>query len=592
MNSKSNNLILRALDSISYYLTPADNRKAIMLFVLQIVASILDVFGLATLVPVIMLASQPGSVQKSGWASWLYSGLGFESEKTFLICTIFILFIFFLVKNLFASWVNYWQVKFSAKIALTIIDSQFVKYTNLPFWKFQEIGTGKLANEALIMPNTYLNGVIRQLFVFFSEIVIVLVVVVGILFYQPTLFVILAVTLVPSTLITYRVLRNRSHTLGLEIDKLRPKAYALVLDTFVGYVELKLANKVADYRNRIYRNQQYGQSLDARSYLYNLLPVRIIEMVAILAVITIFLYSLLISKNTTNLVTIVGLFAAAAYRLMPSVNRILTSLVTIKQNAYTIESLEIFREPQWQVDQVADQLPLTFSKSISFDHVTFAFPTSEAPVLNDISFTVRKGEKIGFIGSSGSGKTTLMNLLLRFYTEQEGRVMIDSTPLSPAYNEAWHQLVGYVKQDTFLMDASLRDNITLADAHPDERRLHYALEQASLSDFVASLPQGLDTVAGERGSKLSGGQRQRIGIARALYKQTQILVMDEATSALDNQTEREVSDAINKLADTDITILIIAHRITTLRQCDRIFELKDGRIAAVYSYDELLAKHA
>jgi ABC-type multidrug transport system fused ATPase/permease subunit len=592
MSNKSNNLILKALDSISYYLTPADNRKAIVLFVLQIIASVLDVFGLATLVPVIMLASQPGSVQQSRWASWLYFGLGFENEKSFFIFAIFILFIFFLVKNLFASWVNYWQVKFSAKIALTIIDSQFIKYTNLPFWKFQEIGTGKLANEALIMPNTYLNGVIRQLFVFFSEVVIVLVVVVGILFYQPTLFVILAVTLVPSTLITYRILRNRSHTLGLEIDKLRPKAYALVLDTFVGYVELKLANKLTDYRNRIHLNQQYGQNLDARSYLYNLLPVRIIEMVAILAVITIFLYSLLISKNTTNLVTIVGLFAAAAYRLMPSVNRILTSLVTIKQNAYTIESLELFRETEWQVDQTADQLPLVFNNSISFDHITFAFPTSEAPVLKDISFTVRKGEKIGFIGSSGSGKTTLMNLLLRFYTEQKGNVIIDNTPLSPAYNEAWHQLVGYVKQDTFLMDASLRDNITLADSNPDEHRLQYALEQASLSDFVAGLPQGLDTVAGERGSKLSGGQRQRIGIARALYKQTQILVMDEATSALDNQTEREVSDAINKLAATDITILIIAHRITTLRQCDRIFELKNGQIAAVYSYEELLAKHA
>jgi ABC-type multidrug transport system fused ATPase/permease subunit len=592
MSSKSNNLIVKALGSIGYYLTPSDKRHAIILFVLQIIASVLDVFGLATLVPVIMLASRPGSVQQSRWASWLFDGLGFKSEKTFFVFAILALFFFFLIKNFFASWVNYQQVKFSAKIALIIIDEQFSKYTNLPFWKFQEIGTGKLTNEALSVPNSYLNGIIRQLFVFFSEAVIVLVVVIGILFYQPTLFLILAVTLVPSTLLTYRALRNRSHTLGLEIDKLRPKAYALVLDTFVGYVELKLANKLADYRERIYKNQEYGQSLDARGYLYNLLPVRIIEMVAILAVITIFLYSLLISHSTANLVTIVGLFAAAAYRLMPSVNRILTALVTIKQNAYTIESLELFREPEWKIDQVSEHLPLSFTKAITFDHVTFAFPTSSEPVLNDISFTVRKGEKIGFIGSSGSGKTTLMNLLLRFYTEQNGRVIVDDTPLTPIYNEAWHQLVGYVKQDTFLMDASLRDNITLADSHPDERRLRYALEQASLSDFVAGLPDGLDTVAGERGSKLSGGQRQRIGIARALYKQTQILVMDEATSALDNQTEREVSEAINNLAATDITILIIAHRITTLRQCDRIFELKDGQIAAVYSYDELLAKHA
>jgi ABC-type multidrug transport system fused ATPase/permease subunit len=591
MNSHSNNIILKCLASVRHYLTPSDNRRAIVLFMLQIVASVLDVFGLATLVPVIMLASSPGSVQRSKWASFLFNNLGFESEKSFLIFAVFILFVFFLIKNIFASLVNLWQVKFSAKIALAIIDDQFLKYTSLPFWKFQEIGTGNLSNEALGVPNVYLNGIIRQLFVLFSEIVIVFVVVVGILVYQPVLFVILAITLVPTTFLTYRVLRNRSHTLGIEVDKLRPKVYALVLDTFIGYVELKLANKLTDYRNRIHQNQEYGQSLEARGYLYGLLPVRIIEMVAIVAVITIFLYSLLISNDTANLVTIVGLFAAAAYRLMPSVNRILTSLVTIKQNAYTIDTLALLRAPEWRIDHVANQLPLTFAKTISFDQVTFAFPTSEESVLKDISFEVHKGEKIGFIGSSGSGKTTLMNLLLRFYSEREGRITVDGIPLSPEYNEAWYKLVGYVKQDTFLMDASLRDNITLAESQPDERRLQYALEQASLSDFVAGLPEGLNTVAGERGSKLSGGQRQRIGIARALYKQTQILVMDEATSALDNQTERDVSEAISKLANTDITIFIIAHRITTLRQCDRIYELKDGRIAAVYSYDELLAKH-
>ena len=183
-----------------------------------------------------------------------------------------------------------------------------------------------------------------------------------------------------------------------------------------------------------------------------------------------------------------------------------------------------------------------------------------------------------------------MNLLLRFYDQQHGDIKIDGTPLAAEYTKAWHQLVGYVKQDTFLMEASIRDNITLGEEYPDEQRLQYALEQASLDEFVRAQPDGLDTVSGERGTRLSGGQRQRIGIARALYKQTQVLVMDEATSALDNQTEREVNEAIHKLAGTDITIFIIAHRITTLRKCDRIYELKDGRIVDVYTYDELIAK--
>ncbi|MEJ7663692.1 MAG: ATP-binding cassette domain-containing protein [Hymenobacter sp.] len=167
-----------------------------------------------------------------------------------------------------------------------------------------------------------------------------------------------------------------------------------------------------------------------------------------------------------------------------------------------------------------------------------------------------------------------MNLLLRFYTEQEGSIDIDGQPLTPQFLENWHKILGYVKQDTFLMEASIKDNITLNDSQVDESRLAYALEQSSLNSFVNSLPNGINSSIGERGSKLSGGQRQRVGIARALYKQTQVLVLDEATSALDNQTEREVNEAINKLSSTDITILIIAHRITTLRECDRIYELK------------------
>ncbi|WP_216689958.1 ABC transporter ATP-binding protein [Hymenobacter siberiensis] len=585
------NIVAVSIRSLLHYLSPAEKSRAILMFVLQIIASLLDVFGLASLVPVVMLASEPGSVQKSKWASWLYTTMNFHTEKAFLVFAILFIFSFFLLKNIFTSWISYAQVRFIADVALKIVDNQFEKYTTLPFWKFQEIGTARVANEALVIPTSYVNGITRQIFVLLSEVIIVFIVVVGILIYQPILFVILVVTLVPTTGLMYRLLKNRSQELGHQLDKNRPKAYSMVMDTFSGFVELKLANKLGRFRDRIFENQRLIQGMEAKAYLYNMLPLRVIEMVAILAIVTIFLYSLLLSGNTANLVTLVGLFAAAAYRLMPSVNRVLSALVTIKQNFYTMEALEAFREAEWQTHKVPQSPTIDFDHAIEFSHVSFAFPGTDKVVLQDVNFTIKKGEKIGFIGSSGSGKTTLMNLLLRFYSQQGGDIKVDGVPLTAEYTEAWHRLVGYVKQDTFLMESSLRDNIVLGEEHPDEQRLAYALEQASLADFVKSLPQGLDTLAGERGAKLSGGQRQRIGIARAMYKQTQILVMDEATSALDNQTEREVNEAINKLSSTDITILIIAHRITTLRQCDRIYELKNGRIAAVHTYDELVAKH-
>ncbi|SDY70401.1 ABC transporter [Hymenobacter psychrophilus] len=394
----------------------------------------------------------------------------------------------------------------------------------------------------------------------------------------------------PTALLTYRLLRSRAQQIGDRVNQLRPISYSIIGDLFTGFAELKLAGKQQRFRDRLVDNQTEVMELEAQGYVYSLLPVRIIEMVAIIGVLTIFLYAVFIPSSSGNLIALVGLFAAAAYRLMPSINRMLTSLVQIKQSQFTIENLAAYREDKYKEEPHPEQLPLAFTQNIVFNQLAFTFPGEARPTLQDISLTIKKGEKIGFVGSSGSGKTTLMNILLRFYTEQEGNILIDGQPLTPKNLSGWHRLIGYVKQDTFLMEASIADNISLGDTEVDAERMRYAIEQASLAGFVNSLPNGLATHIGERGSKLSGGQRQRVGIARALYKRTEVLVLDEATSALDSETEREVSEAIRKLATTDMTILIIAHRITTLRECDRIYELSEGKIVAQHTYENLLQK--
>ena len=580
-------ILARALRSVSYYLSNQDKQKSIGMFALLVVSSLLDVMGLAALVPVIMAASRPGSIFENRATTALYQFLSFKSEQGFLIFLIIALLIFFLFKNVFITIVNHQQNKFTAKIAVKIVGSQFVKFNNIPYWDFVKAGSSQLIHSTVIMPHNYVFGIIRQLFIFFSELVVVGIIIAGILFYQPTLFFILAIVLVPSTLLTYRFLRNRSQYIGNQIDILRPKSFTMLHNAFSGYIELKLAAKQPQVEAQLEENQRQGQALEATSYLYTQLPVRIIEMVAIIAIVTIFLYSLVILHSTTNLITIVGLFAAAAYRLMPSMNRLVNAMVTMRQTTFAVEALEEYRSYEQRAYQSTAQVPLVFKNNLVFDHVSFTFPGSTNPVINDISLTVKKGEKIGLIGTSGSGKTTLMNMLLRFYKEQSGHLLVDGVPLTAANLAAWYRLIGYVKQETFLTEESIRDNVTLNDEQVDEQRLHFALEQASLLDFINSLPDGVDTKVGERGSRLSGGQRQRIGIARALYKKTELLLLDEATSALDNETEREVSEAISKLSGTDMTMIIVAHRLTTLRECDRIIELKDGRVVGEFKYPEL-----
>ncbi len=583
-------IVWRSLDSIRYYLSPQDKRKAIVMLIWLIVSSVLDVFGLASLVPIIMAASKPGSILTNKYGHWLYTTLGFTTEKSFLVFLIVGLFVFFLVKNIFSTLINYQQVKFTAKLAVQVVSSQFQKHISLPYLKFNEVGSPNFMNSTLTISNAYINGIVRQLFILFAEIIIVILVIAGMLFYQPQLFVILGVVLVPSMVLIYRLLRIRAHNVGVKLNVLRPMSYPPIVESFLGFVELRLAGKQQQFKHYLIENQDSIQELEASGYLYSLIPQRLIEMVAITSIVLIFLYSLLLAGNTTELVTIIGLFAAAAYRLMPSMNRILMSIVSMRQNQYVLDDLMQMRE--YLTASKPAQLPLKFQHYISFEDLSFTFPGGERPVVQNISLRIARGEKVGFIGTSGSGKTTLMNLLLRSYSEQQGAITVDGVPLTPENETAWFGLVGYVKQDTFLMEASIEENITLRDTQVDAKRMQYALEQASLADFVATLPEGLQTPIGERGSRLSGGQRQRIGIARALYKRAEVLLLDEATSALDNETEREVSEAINKLSHTNMTILIIAHRLTTLQDCDRIFELKDGRIWAEHTYESLMQQHA
>lgn len=578
----------KAIRSLNGHLNPAQRRKMLGLMVLIFISAIFDVFGLASILPLVQMATDTTGT-RNAYMQQLYDTLHFHDNKSFLLFLILAVFVFFLLKSAFGFFVNFLQTRFSGEIANHLTRKQFNKYFNLDFNSFTSLKSSVVTHHIFNTPLSYVNWVVLPLIMLASEGMIVLLIVGGIACYDIKLFAFIAIIVGPASWLIYYILRNRSTRVGAEMNRLFPLSLGTLTQTIGGYIDIKLADKESVYRDKFLRLQRRYQNLEMTSYLYNLVPLRANEVVALSGVVLIFLYAIFITDNSAKAIVMVSLFAAAAYRLMPSLNRIVSSLVYIRKNMTSIAILDMYEDLAYDRKEEKGS-PISFNKTIELSNLSYRFPGKDKDVLKKINLEIRKGEKIGIIGSSGSGKTTLMNVVLRFLEESTGQIIVDGQPLRADQTRAWRNMIGYVKQDIFLMDASIRENITFGDEHVDEERLRAAVSQASLDALVRALPEGMNSQIGERGSQLSGGQRQRISIARSLYRNAEILIFDEATSALDNQTELEVSESIDSLSEAHKTIFIIAHRITTLRNCDRIYELSEGQVVGVYKYADLVER--
>jgi ATP-binding cassette subfamily C protein len=329
-------------------------------------------------------------------------------------------------------------------------------------------------------------------------------------------------------------------------------------------------------------SRQIGD-LQSKIPIYSNGPRYLIEPVAFGGLMAIVVALAVQGRSFSEILPNLTVMAFAGYRLLPALQLLYGQLVTVAAHNYTLQQLEqeildIEKRELPQVSEGSPVVPLVFDREIRLEHLGFQYPGTSAPTLNDFSLTIRKNESVGIAGPSGSGKSTLVDLILGLHVPQSGKLCVDDTSLTAANMASWRQMVGYVPQDIYLLDDTIAANIAfgLDESKVDSTALRAAAQSAQILEFIErELPQGFQTTVGERGVRLSGGQRQRIGLARALYHRPQVLIMDEATSALDNQTELAVMETIHRLQGT-LTIITIAHRLTTLERCDRLIRLKVG----------------
>jgi ABC-type multidrug transport system fused ATPase/permease subunit len=370
---------------------------------------------------------------------------------------------------------------------------------------------------------------------------------------------------------------EQNRELNVEVSK-------WILQSFSGIKEIKVTNGEQFFLDNYSQSYKKCARIQLEQSMLTYIPKPLMETVCIAGLLLTMIIRIVVTNaDITSFVTTLSVFAVAAMRMLPSFNRITGYIGGIMFNKPSIDAvykdlIEIEELMKETVRYEGEAKPLSLRENIKFENLTFSYPESDKNVLDKVNLTIDKNSSIAFIGASGAGKTTAADVLLGLLEPQNGKVTVDGKNIQENM-QAWHGCIGYIPQTIYLMDDTIRNNITFGIPKDkiDENRINQVLKEAQLDEFVKDLQEGLNTMVGDRGVKLSGGQRQRIGIARALYRNPQVLILDEATSALDNDTEKEVMQAIDGLHGTR-TLVVIAHRLSTISKCDRIYEVGNGEI--------------
>ena len=539
------------LKKIYSLLEPADRKKCTGMVAVVLLASLLNFAGLASIFPLLKMV------------------LGTDGITSDMPLVLVLVLLFVLFKNLAIIGLTRIQTNFLLRQFKHFSYQLFCRYYKRGLLFIRDKGAVRLANDVNTLCLTFSVSVLQGILTMIGEAVLVLMVVVSLFVLSPLAALLLLVACLPLVLFYLFVVRSKVRRYGQADLEARRKQARMVVETFRGFAELEVNNAFE------YQLWNFTNGIDTinecrrRMEMVKSVPSLLSELAIILGL------ALLMLVHGSDHLLVGGVFAVAAFRLMPSLRSILSSYTFLQQASYSVDTL--YNEMN-ETDEIEESvLPVSFKHSLVAERVVFGYADGPT-VLDGFSCSIAKGECVGVQGPSGAGKSTLFNILLGFFPLKSGRILIDGKELTRKNRKQWLSLVGYVPQDIFIMNASLAENVALGAKIIDRNLVMKVLEQAQLKDWCLTLPNGLDCQLGEAGTRLSGGQRQRIGIARALYKKAEILFFDEATSALDNETEHEINLTLQNLANSEsgLTMVVIAHRTTSLGFCDRIIKLDDA----------------
>ena len=575
--------VVRTLIAI---LTPGERASGLLLVGLLVVGMMLEMLGIGIVVPALTaMSSGMASLSSPGARAWL-AVFGDPTPGQIILGGLVLLFAIHLVKAGFLLFTGWYQAGFVARLQARTSEQLFRGYLTQP-WSYHLVrNSGDLVRN--LSETATLGSGCTALIGLLGESLVLLGLLALLVWHEPLGALAVAGLLTAAAWLLQRFTHDRLQNWGTRYWDHAGQAHRIFSEALQGAKDFKVLGREETLFERVAAHKREQTRLGTWSGVVQQLPRVWFELVAVSGLCLLTAVMVREGKAPEAMVPTLGLFAAAAFRILPSANRVMNSLQTLRVSAKVIETLHTDLGLAAPPVPPAPE-PLVFRDAIRLERVSFRYDTGAADALGDVSLTIPRGTAVGIIGGSGSGKSTLVDILLGLLPPTAGRVTVDGCDIA-AHPRAWQALVGYVPQTIFLVDDTLRANVALGvpAGRIDDAAVRRALAAARLDEFVAGLPEGWDTVVGERGVRLSGGQRQRIGIARALYHDPRVLVLDEATSALDNETEKGVMAAVDALHGAK-TLVIIAHRLSTVANCDVLYRLEHGRVVAAGSFLEVTA---
>ena len=550
-------------------------KKLLGITVFSIIISLSEVVGLSTIVPFMAMVTNQSIIFENKYLKLIYNFFNFESTKNFIFYFGITIVIIFLIKNILNIFFNYVLVSFTRNNYYKFTNRLMNNYLKYSYQNFVKKNSNDLIKNITIEAN-WVVVLIQNCLMMVSEICVVVFIYIVMLYVDLKITLFVSIFMGINILLIKYFLINKVKKWGKDRFDATQEYYQIIGSTFGNYKFIKLQSDDKSILNNFKTSCKKYTEVDKKYTFVQPVPRLILEFLGFSIVVVLIIFSVMMydENGLAKIMPVISVFFIGLYRILPSVNRIINYYQVV---VFYKKSLDIIAEELESEVENIENNPIELNKKIELKNICFEFEEGKE-VLKNINLNIFKGEKVAFVGESGSGKTTLVDLITGLYKPKNGNIYLDNIKLEDKNIGYWRQSIGYIPQEVYLFDGTIADNVVFNREYNEERLIE-SLKKARIWEFLKK-KEGIKTIVGDRGIMLSGGQKQRIAIARALYDDPEVLVLDEATSALDSETEEEIMKEIYDVSK-DRTLIIVAHRLTTLKDCDRIFVINNGGIERI-----------